>query len=222
MSQKNRVKEIFPNVFKIGKEIYTKNLVPGESVYGEKLVRIGNVEYRHWNPFRSKPSAAIKKGLKNFLLNENSKILYLGAASGTTVSHFSDIATKGIIWAIEISETPFRKLLKLSEKRKNIIPILADARKPKEYKSFVLLKPEIVYCDVSQPDEIEIFIRNCREYEAKIGMIAIKSRSIDVVKKPEDVYLQAKQKIEKEGGKVLELIKLDPYQKDHAIIVCKF
>ena len=218
-----KIRQIFENVFKINNEIYTLNLVPGESVYGEKLIRIDEKEYRYWNPYRSKPAAAIKKGLKNFPLKKDSKILYLGAATGTTVSHFSDITRNGVIWAVEISEIPFRKLLKLSEKRKNIVPILGDARKPKEYKNYIIVTPDIVYCDVSQPDEVEIFLRNCFEFlEKGYGIIAVKSRSIDVVKKPKEIYKKTIEKIEEAGGKVIEIKELEPFEKDHALIVCKF
>lgn len=74
----------------------TRNLVIGESVYGEKRVSIENddkekVEYRIWNPFRSKLAASILGGLDDIHIKPGSKLLYLGAASGTTVSHCSDI-----------------------------------------------------------------------------------------------------------------------------------
>lgn len=48
-------------------------------------------EYRIWNPFRSKLAAAIMAGIEDVWIRPKSKVLYLGAASGTTVSHVSDI-----------------------------------------------------------------------------------------------------------------------------------
>lgn len=48
-------------------------------------------EYRAWNPFRSKLAAAILGGVDKIYMKPGSKVLYLGAASGTTVSHVSDI-----------------------------------------------------------------------------------------------------------------------------------
>ena len=71
-------------------------MVTGESVYGEKKVSIDGdggekIEYRVWNPFRSKLAAAILGGIDNIHMRPGSKVLYLGAASGTTVSHVSDI-----------------------------------------------------------------------------------------------------------------------------------
>ncbi len=72
-------------------------MVSGESVYGEKRVSIESgevgekIEYRVWNPFRSKLAAAILGGIDQIHIKPGSKVLYLGAASGTTVSHVSDI-----------------------------------------------------------------------------------------------------------------------------------
>jgi len=69
----------------------TKNLAVGYRVYGERLVRYKDVEYREWNAFRSKLAGAIMKGLKYNPIYRGSKVLYLGIASGTTASHISDI-----------------------------------------------------------------------------------------------------------------------------------
>jgi rRNA 2'-O-methyltransferase fibrillarin len=77
--------------------LVTKNLVPGESVYGEKRISIEGgvdgtkVEYRVWNPFRSKLAAGVLGGLDNIYIAPGKKVLYLGAASGTSVSHVADI-----------------------------------------------------------------------------------------------------------------------------------
>ena len=76
--------------------IATRNLTPGTSVYGEELIQ-EDVEYRIWNPRRSKLAAALLNGLKNLELDDASKVLYLGASTGTTVSHISDIVTEGRI-----------------------------------------------------------------------------------------------------------------------------
>lgn len=77
--------------------LVTKNLVPGDSVYGEKRISIDGgvegtkVEYRVWNPFRSKLAAGVLGGLDNIFIRPGAKVLYLGAASGTSVSHVADI-----------------------------------------------------------------------------------------------------------------------------------
>ena len=73
------------------RKLGTKNLVPGNAVYGERLVRFSGYEYRLWDPYRSKLAAAILKGLEIVPICPNYRVLYLGAASGTTASHVSDI-----------------------------------------------------------------------------------------------------------------------------------
>ncbi len=214
-------KSKFENVFLIGSKLATKNLVSGEKVYGEDLLKDNKTEYRTWDHYRSKPAAAIKKGLKNFPLSAGMKILYLGIASGTTASHFSDIIGKsGIIYGIEISERVLRELIPVAEKRGNIIPILADTRKPEEYENQILEKVDLVYEDVASPDQIEILIRNCEKFLKAGGyaMIAIKSQSIDVTKEPAQVYKQALEKLEKHF-KILDKVELDPYEKFHLFVV---
>ena len=82
-----------------GKEamLVTKNIAPGESVYGEKRITIDGgvdgtkVEYRVWNPFRSKLAAGVLGGMDHIYIAPGKKVLYLGAASGTSVSHVADI-----------------------------------------------------------------------------------------------------------------------------------
>ncbi|XWS50478.1 hypothetical protein CRYUN_Cryun12cG0090800 [Craigia yunnanensis] len=93
-----------------GKEdaLVTKNMVPGEAVYNEKRIAVHNedgtkVEYRIWNPFRSKLAAAILGGVDNIWIKPGAKVLYLGAASGTTVSHVSDVVGPARILALNAS-----------------------------------------------------------------------------------------------------------------------
>ena len=219
-----KVKEIFEGVFEIDKKIATRNLVPGESVYGEKLFKIEGIEYREWIPFRSKPAAAIKKGLKEFPIKKGMKILYLGIASGTSASHFSDIiGREGIIFGVELSETPLRDLVLLSEKRGNIVPILADARKPETYEDLIIGKVDLVYEDIADPDQINILIWNCEKFlkEKGYAMIAIKSQSIDVTKKPNEVYRECLEQLSKKF-EILDKVKLDPYEKYHMFIVMRY
>lgn len=208
-------------------EIATKNLIPNEKVYGEQLFEITdenkeNIEYRAWNPRRSKLAAAILNGLEKLEINEDSKILYLGASTGTTVSHISDIVIKGIIYAIEFSPVSMRKLVRLCEKRPNIAPILGDATKPKSYIHY-LEKVDLIYCDVAQPNQTELFIENIKLFlkEEGLGIIMIKSRSIDVNKKPQKVFKEEEKKLKENGFFVLEKVKLEPYEKDHICLLVK-
>ncbi|MCD6557552.1 MAG: fibrillarin-like rRNA/tRNA 2'-O-methyltransferase [Candidatus Aenigmarchaeota archaeon] len=214
------MKEIFNGIFRSEKKLYTKNLVPGARVYGEKLVNLAGTEYREWDPRRSKLAAAILNGLKNVPIKSGSLILYLGISAGTTASHISDIIGKdGLIYGIEISERMMRELMPVAEKRSNIVPILSDARKPEEY--FWIEKVDLIYVDVADPQEMEIFIRNAEKFlkSGGFGMIAIKSQSIDVTKSPEVVYKQETTKLKRAGFTILEQIELSPYQGGHAFVL---
>ena len=195
--------------------IATCNLTPGISVYGEELIQ-EDVEYRIWNPRRSKLAAALLNGLKNLELDNASKVLYLGASTGTTVSHISDIVTDGRIYAVEFSPTTAKKLVQLSRQRPNIAPILGDATKPKGYLNIVE-KSDLVYCDVAQPTQTELFMRNMNLFckEDGVGLLMIKARSIDVVQKPKKVFKEQEKKLKEKGFKIIEKVKLEPYEKDH-------
>jgi fibrillarin-like pre-rRNA processing protein len=215
------MKEIFPGVWKKGGLILTENLVPGTKVYGEQLIKEKKIEYRVWNPYRSKAAAGIAARLKNFPLKHGMKILYLGIASGTTASHFSDIIGKdGTIYGVEISERSIRDLNHVAEARGNIVPILANARRPQDY-SWV--EPvDLVFQDVATDDQAEIIIRNSEKFLNPKGfaILSIKARSIDVTKPPREIYRQEIAKLEKHF-EILEKLELDPYEKDHMLVVMR-
>jgi len=213
----------FDGVFLVDNKLSTINLIPGQQVYGEELIKIKDKEYRIWDCYRSKPAAAIKKGLKEFPIKNRMIILYLGIASGTTASHFSDIIGKeGIIYGVDVSERVLRELVLHAEKRGNIVPILADSRKPEEYQNTIAEKVDLVYCDVASPDEIELFIRNCERFlkPKGFGMIAVKSRSINVLKEPKVIYQETRKKFEALFD-ILDFVTLDPYEKDHGFFVVR-
>ncbi|MHA1743712.1 MAG: fibrillarin-like rRNA/tRNA 2'-O-methyltransferase [Candidatus Heimdallarchaeota archaeon] len=213
----------FEGIFLINNQPATINLIPGHRVYGEQLVRIGEKEYRIWDKWRSKPSAAISKGIKEFPVKKRFKILYLGCGSGTTCSHFSDIIGKeGLIYAVDVAERPLKDLIREAEIRANIIPILADSRKPEEYEATVLEKVDLIYEDVADPDQIKILIRNAEKFLKPNGfaMIAIKSQSISSVKPPKQVYDECLKELQKHF-EILDKVKLDPYEKAHLFLVMK-
>ncbi len=212
------MKELFPGVYTYENKLWTRNLVPGVSVYGEKLVKYGGTEYREWDPFRSKLAGAIKKQLKYFPFKKGSIVLYLGASTGTTISHLSDIITDGEIYGVELSKRMIMELAKLAEQRENIIPILADARVPEEYKDVGTV--DILYQDVAQPDQIDIFLKNAKLFKPKWGMLALKTQSIDISKEPEEILESSLQPL-REKFDILQTIKLDPYDKLHYFLVLK-
>ncbi len=188
--------------------MYTKNLTPGETVYGEKIVKINGKEYREWNPYKSKFCACLLKGMKN-PIKDGMNILYLGAASGTTVSHLSDINPNGYIYAVEFSADPMKYLIFLAKKRKNIIPIFEDANKA-DYE--FVKKVDFLFQDIAQRNQVEIFNKNWDKYKPKKGLLIIKARSIDVSANPNKVFRNIEKKIK---HKIIWASRLEPYEKDH-------
>lgn len=205
------------------RQLFTKNLVPGKDVYGEKLVKEGGAEYREWNAFKSKPAAAMLKGLNQFGLKPGYKVLYLGAASGTTVSHFSDIVGKGgMIFALDFAPRVVRDLVKLCEERKNLAPLLEDASKPETYKDKIIYPVDFLFQDIAQKNQAGIFLKNTEMFLKKGGycIIAVKARSVDITRKPSHIFSEIK-KLLRENVEIVDYRELAPYEKDHALFVCK-
>ena len=202
-------------------KIATLNLAPGVKVYDEKIVEIDGKEYRIWNPFRSKLSAAIYNGLKDIPILPGCRVLYLGAASGTTVSHVSDIVgLNGVVYCVEFSARPMRELIQnVATYRGNVVPILEDARFPAKYRQLVS-EVDVIYCDVAQPEQAKILADNADLFLKDDGyiLLAVKARSIDVTKKPKDIYKQEVETLKRRGFKIREVVNLEPYEKDHALV----
>jgi len=219
-----RLKKIFDGVYSINNNLATRNLIKGKKVYGEELIEIEGKEYRFWNPNRSKVAAAIKNGLEDLQIKKGSKILYLGAAEGTTISHLSDIVKeKGFIFGVDISARSMRKFLYLAEKRKNLMPILADASQPMTYKEHLtIFAIDALFQDVSQKNQAEIFLKNSRAYLKRngYGYLSVKVRSISSSEKVDNIVRDVVSKIEKEF-RIIQVITLYPFQKEHAMIYCQ-
>lgn len=217
-----QVNEIGENVYQIDNNIATLNLTPGIQVYQEKLIEYEDKELRLWNPRRSKLAASIIKGLHTFPFKKDSKVLYLGASAGTTPSHISDVCSEGRIYSVEFSPTMMRDFLNVSANRPNLIPLLEDATRPINYQHLVE-KVDVIYSDVAQSTQTKLFLDNFKLFakEDTVGILMIKARSIDVTMKPNDVFKQEKKHLKEGGLKVIEEIKLDPYEKDHIAFICK-
>jgi len=202
------------------RKLATVNIAPGTQVYGERLIKIQGIEYRLWDPYRSKLAAAILKDIKKVPIEQGKCVLYLGAASGTTASHVSDlIGSNGSVHCIEISSRPLRDLLIVCNRRPNMVPLLADARQPGSYCALIG-KVDVIYQDVAQPDQTEILSANVKAFlrEGGYAMLALKARSIDITKEPREIFRDEVEKLEKEL-EVVDARILDPYEKDHAMIV---
>ncbi len=201
------------NVYEHRGNFYTRNSGKGE-FFGEKILNVEGVEYRHWDPYRSKLSAAMKKGLKNFPFKKDSRILYLGASFGNTVSFLSDICMEGKIFAVEIAFRPFSSLVELSSRRKNIFPIMADASMPEKFAHLVEF-PDILYQDIAQKNQVDIFLKNLNFFSPKFAFLSLKTRSIDAFSNPEKILEEQRKKIKN----VKEIINLEPYAVDHYMLV---
>lgn len=212
------VRQIFDGVYKVDGKLATRNLVRGRRVYDEELVEYEGEQYRLWNPYRSKLAAAIMKGMKELKIRRGSKVLYLGAATGTTSSHISDIVgTDGIVYCIEISERNMRELIKTCEYRANMLPILQDARNVEAYASDTGVC-DVLYQDIAARDQADILIRNAALLKkGGFAYVAIKSQSIDVAKSPGLVYREFLEKASAEF-KVVDKIDIAPYSKMHLFV----
>jgi len=204
--------------------LVTLNLTPGEAVYGEKRIEIekDNVkkEYRQWNPFRSKLAASILGGVKNVHMKPGSKVLYLGAASGTTVSHVSDlVGPEGAVYAVEFSHRTGRELLEVAKKRTNVIPIIEDARKPQKYRMLVPMV-DAIFADVAQPDQARILAVNAHYFLKNGGgfVISIKANCVDSTAPAEHVFAAQVAEMRRQQFKPREQITLEPYERDHAVV----
>jgi len=208
-------------IYKDKNKLFTENFKDslGKKVYNERLVKFKGKEYRSWNPYRSKFAAAMLNGLILEIKNDLN-LLYLGAATGTTVSHFSDILDKGIVYSVENSPVAMKKLLSLSEVRRNIIPIFADAFHSDIYNAIVS-DVDMIYQDISQRNQAEIFIENIKRYlkDGGLGIIMVKARSIDVSLKPKEAYDLVSKKLIDSKIKIKKKVMLEPYEKDHCAIL---
>ncbi|KAG8757722.1 Small subunit processome complex component [Serendipita sp. 396] len=219
-----------------GKEqlLVTKNLVPGESVYGEKRIAIEGpkeadgvstkTEYRVWNPFRSKLAAGVLGGMDHIHIAPGMKVLYLGAASGTSVSHVADIVgPEGVVYAVEFSHRSGRDLINMAKKRTNVIPIVEDARHPAKYRMLLSLV-DVIFSDVAQPDQARIVALNADYFLKNQGyaVISIKANCIDSTMPAEQVFANEVQLLKTMKFKPTEQLTLEPYERDHAMLCARY
>jgi len=202
----------------------TRSLAPGTRAYNEELLKIGGEEYRTWDPYRSKLAAALVKGFPDGVIQEGERVLYLGTSTGTTPSHVSDlIGERGLLIGVEFAPRVAREFIeRVARVRGNVIPYVADAREPDAYST--IGRVDLVYCDIAQQDQTEIAIQNCRVHLRTGGslMLVVKSRSIDVVREPEEIFREEREKLEEAGFEVTQVVGLEPFEKDHAMILARF
>lgn len=214
----------------------TLNGTPGVSVYGEKRISVdapdaagddksaNKLEYRVWNPFRSKIAAAVLGGVDDIWMKPGSKVLYLGAAAGTSVSHVSDIVgPTGGVYAVEFSHRPGRDLINMAKSRTNVVPIVEDARHPLRYRMLVPMV-DVIFADVAQPDQARIVALNAQYFLKNGGhcVISVKASCIDSTAAPEAVFRREVSKLQAENFRPLEQLTLEPYERDHAVVIAVY
>ncbi|MHA2502736.1 MAG: fibrillarin-like rRNA/tRNA 2'-O-methyltransferase, partial [Candidatus Kariarchaeaceae archaeon] len=202
-----------------GIEYVTKNAIPGKSVYGERLFDIDGVEYREWQHKKSKLASGMINNLRIPSIQPGASVLYLGASAGTTVSHVSDIVgDDGVIYAIEFAPRPGRDLYTLSDDRDNIVPIIADARYPQQY-SHLVDQVDIVYCDVAQPTQSQLFLDNASAFLRNQGQgyIAIKTKSISQTEHPKQIFATQTKMLEAGGFKTIKTTSIGKIHRDHYV-----
>jgi len=214
--------------------LVTLNSTPGKDVYGEKRIQVDGpmgddgvaqkLEYRVWNPFRSKLAAAILGNVENIWMGPGAKVLYLGAAAGTTVSHVSDIVGPGgCVYAVEFAHRPGRDLITMAKSRTNVIPIIEDARHPHKYRMLVGMV-DTIFADVAQPDQARIVGINAHLFLKNGGhtVVSIKASCIDSTAPPEAVFARELTKFTEENLRPQEQLTLEPYERDHAVVVAEY
>ncbi len=210
----------WPGILRRGRELYTRNLRPGERVYGEEVVREGSDEYRRWDPWRSKLAAYLVNGATRLPFEHPHRVLYLGAAHGTTLSHLSDLLPDSQLFAIEKSATTFGTLLGLSRRRPNLFPILADAQLPERYAADVG-RVDFLYQDIAQRNQAEVFLENARSClaTAGTGLLMLKVRSVTQRKSTNAVVSETREALGQQGWRVVDQRALTPFSRDHVALL---
>ena len=171
-----------------------------------------NKKWETWNPYHSKLSAYLAAGGENWPFKANSKILYLGSAEGNTISYLSEISKTNTITAVDISAVAMAELLVLAKSKKNIIPSLNDAHFPERYR-IQANNPEIIYQDIAQNDQVDIFIRNCKYFKPKYAFLMLKTQSISG--KNKDIFKDTEGKL-KENFEKIETVNINKWAKGHS------
>ncbi|MFQ3477213.1 fibrillarin-like rRNA/tRNA 2'-O-methyltransferase [Halonotius sp. F2-221B] len=192
----------------------TRLATRGQPVYGEPT----DGEWRCWDAGRSKLGAMLESEME-IDLTGGEGVLYLGAASGTTVSHVADIA--GPTYAVEFAPRPMGDLLAVAEARGNLFPLLKDARKPDTYSHVVESDLDLLVQDVATRGQARVAVNNAR-FLGEDGqlLLAIKARSEDVTADPETVFDSVCEALQA-AYKIIDRQRLEPSHDDHLGVVAR-
>ena len=219
---------------KEGRTLWTRNAVKGISVRDERRKKDSRIEWRHWEPQKSKVAACLLKTKldpSELIPEVGSTCLYLGASSGTTVSHIHDHVCgsgnhhNGQIVSVEISPRMMRDLSKLSELRPGLIPVLGDARKPTVISPYLRDKVDWIHQDISVAEQTKSFL-NISEIFLKpkgIGLLSLKAASERWMEGGDDSRFKEAEKMINlsESVTLLENIDISHFESQHRIFVVK-
>jgi len=228
----NKSHSIVWGVKREGRSLWTRNAVKGVSVRGERRKREGRIEWRRWEQSKSKVAAALLRTRfepSSLLPIPGSTCLYLGASSGGTVSHIHDFVCgaenhhKGQLVAVEISPRMVRDLVRLSDSRSGLIPVLGDARKPEQISPFIRGKANWIHQDLSIADQAETFVRMATTFLAPggIGLLSLKAASERSSDGDDNSRFQKAERILRDSDLVLiERIDLAGMEEQHVVFTC--
>lgn len=182
-------------------------------VYGERMLK----GCRVWDPHRSKLPAAILNGAP-LDLSSDMRVLYLGAANGTTVSHVADYVET--VYAVEFAPRPMQDLIEVARRRPNIVPIMGDANRPEVYGCFVE-EVDMIYQDVAQPNQADILRKNLPFLKkGGLAVLMLKARSVDVRRPSEEIAEETRTLLREIGLTITWSGTLEPFHKDHTCMLC--
>ena len=215
---------IFWITVKNKKKLATLNNASVNEVYNEKLIKMNGKQYNLWNPYTSKLAAAIVNGMEIFPILEKTKVLYLNSTIEKTLSHISDIiGVNGKIFILrDINENSKNFLENVMNDRTNVFTITRDNGDPAKFSSKTEMV-NVVYVDITQHNETEVAIQNCKRYLRDGGflMLVVPTKKIDFVNNPNGQNLEEIQKLQS-SFEIIQQINLTDFFKEHSMIIAKF
>ena len=214
---------IFWITIKNKKKLATLNNAGINEAYNEKLTEINGKQYNVWNPYTSKLAAAIVNGMEIFPILEKTKVLYLNTTIEKTLSHISDIiGMNGKIFVVrDMVENSKNFLEKVRNNRVNIFSITRENGVPARFSSTEMVN--VVYVDITQHNETEVAIQNCKNYLRNGGflMLVVPTKKIDFINNPSKQNLEEMQKLQS-SFEIIQQINLTDFFKEYSMIIAKY
>ncbi len=209
-----------PSLATDGRDIYTRDAGGGRPVYGEDTTSDADGRaWRRFDPRRSKTAAALVTGglgpeVEAVLTSP--PLLYLGAASGTSLSHLADIFAPEPVYGVEVAPRSFADMLDNLKTWPNVFPVHADARRPETYASLVDRAGAIVQ-DVAIKDQVGVLAANARAFlvPGAPALLFLKARAVDSAAEPTDIFKDTRGQLATAGFEVREQRSLEPFDQDH-------